>query len=169
MNLNQKIKPADELSKICIDFKKEGKRVVFTNGCFDLLHPGHLHYLMDARRLGDLLIVGVNSDESIRKIKGENRPLTPQQDRLEMLAGLECVDFVTLFDETDPYRLISLLKPNVLVKGGDWGVDRIVGKDLVEKEGGKVVSVPLTPGYSTTRLIERILSRYGSKSSRLEE
>jgi rfaE bifunctional protein nucleotidyltransferase chain/domain len=160
VNLNQKIKPADELSKISFDLKKKGKKVVFTNGCFDLLHPGHLHYLIDAKGMGDVLIVGINSDDSIRKIKGEMRPLTPERDRLEMLAGLECVDFVTSFSEPDPHRLISLIKPDLLVKGGDWGVDQIIGKDIVEKEGGKVVSIPLSPGYSTTKLIEKIVAVY---------
>ncbi|MHB8482477.1 MAG: D-glycero-beta-D-manno-heptose 1-phosphate adenylyltransferase [Nitrospiria bacterium] len=164
MNHNRKIKSDIELSKICADLKKGGKTIVFTNGCFDLLHPGHLHYLLQARQLGDFLIIGINSDASVRKIKGERRPLSPQPDRLEMIAGLECVDYATTFEEPDPYRLISLLKPDVLVKGGDWEVDQIIGKELVEKEGGKVVSIPFTPGYSTTRLIEKIVARYGKEN-----
>jgi rfaE bifunctional protein nucleotidyltransferase chain/domain len=168
VNLNQKIRPAGELSKISLDLKKKGKKIVFTNGCFDLLHPGHLHYLIDAKGMGDILIVGINSDDSIRKIKGEKRPLTPERDRLEMLAGLECVDFVTTFNEPDPYRLISLIKPDLLVKGGDWGVDQIIGKEIVEKEGGKVVSIPLSPGYSTTKLIEKIIARFSSKGKECE-
>lgn len=162
MKLNQKIRPAEELSKIAMELRKKGKTIVFTNGCFDLLHPGHLHYLMEAKEMGDILIVGINSDDSIRKLKGKLRPLTPERDRLEMLSGLECVDFVTSFGEPDPAGLISLIKPHLLVKGGDWGVNQIIGRDIVEKEGGKVVSIALTPGYSTTQLIEKILARYGS-------
>lgn len=162
MNLKQKIKTPDELLEISTNLKKQGKTVVFTNGCFDLLHPGHLHYLIEAKSFGDTLIVAINSDDSIQKIKGDKRPISPEEDRLEMLAGLECVDFVTVFSETDPYRLISLLRPNVLVKGGDWGVENIIGRDIVEEEGGKVISIRLTPGYSTSSLIEKIISRYGS-------
>ncbi len=161
MDLNRKIKSEKELSAVCADLKKRGKTIVFTNGCFDLLHPGHLHYLIKAKQLGDFLMIGINSDESVKKLKGDRRPLSPQHDRLEMLAGLECVDYTTTFDEPDPYRLISLLKPDVLVKGGDWEIEEIIGKDLVEKEGGKVVSIPFTPGYSTTKLIDKIVARCG--------
>jgi rfaE bifunctional protein nucleotidyltransferase chain/domain len=160
--LKNKIKNPAELSKICALEREKGKTIVFTNGCFDLLHLGHLKYLTEARNLGDILIVGINSDDSIRKIKGDKRPLSPETDRLQMLAGLECVNYVTIFSETDPYQLIALLKPNILVKGGDWEIDKIVGKDLVEKEGGKVFAIKLTPGYSTSKLIEKIVARYGS-------
>lgn len=161
MDLELKIKSQAELSKICAELKKNHQTLVFTNGCFDLLHPGHLHYLIKARALGDLLIVGINSDRSVKKLKGENRPLSPEQDRLEILAGLACVDYVTTFDEPDPYQLIALLKPDVLVKGGDWPVDQIIGREIVEQGGGKAVSIPFTPGYSTTKLIEKIISLYG--------
>jgi len=163
--LIEKIKSADELALWLETSRKEGQKVVFTNGCFDLLHPGHLHYLEKARKMGDILVVGINSDESIRRIKGSKRPLTPESDRLQMLAALECVSFVTVFNEPDPLNLILKIKPDVLVKGGDWSVDRIIGKDKVEERGGKVVSISLTPGYSTTALIERIVERYGTGSS----
>ena len=162
MNPEDKIKNSETLAGILAELKHRGKKVVFTNGCFDLLHPGHLHYLGKARALGDLLVVGINSDASVRGLKGEGRPLNPEQDRGLMLAGLTCVDFVTIFPEPEPYRLIHLLKPDVLVKGGDWTPDRINGADLVTLWGGKVFSLPFKPGYSTTKLVEKIVSRYGN-------
>lgn len=161
MKLQEKIKEAPRLSEILAGLKKNGKKVVFTNGCFDILHPGHLFYLNEARALGDLLVVGINNDASVRNLKGEGRPVNPEKDRALMLAGLSCVDFVTFFGEPDPYNLIALLIPDVLVKGGDWTPDRIIGADLVEKEGGKVLSLPFKPGYSTTGLIEKIVAQYG--------
>jgi rfaE bifunctional protein nucleotidyltransferase chain/domain len=161
VDLELKIKSPGALSKICAELKKNRQTLVFTNGCFDLLHPGHLHYLIKAKALGDRLIVGINTDRSVKKLKGKKRPLSPERDRLEMLAGLACVDYVTTFDEPDPYQLIALLRPDVIVKGGDWPVDQIIGRDLVTQGGGKAVSIPFTPGYSTTTLIEKIISRYG--------
>jgi len=137
-------------------WKSEGKKVVFTNGCFDLLHVGHLRYLTEARGLGDRLIVGLNSDASVREIKAPPRPLTPQDQRAEVLAGLEVVDAVVVFDEPDPHRLISLLLPDFLVKGGDWPVEKIIGRDVVEAAGGRVLSIPLTPDISTTAIMDRI-------------
>jgi D-glycero-beta-D-manno-heptose 1-phosphate adenylyltransferase len=136
-----------------------GKVVVFTNGVFDLLHPGHLRYLSQARALGDALIVGVNSDRSARGNKGENRPLTPANERAEILAALACVDRVVLFDEPTPHALIAAVQPDVLVKGADWGEHEIVGRDIVEARGGRVVRVAVEPGYSTTAIIERIRRR----------
>jgi D-beta-D-heptose 7-phosphate kinase/D-beta-D-heptose 1-phosphate adenosyltransferase len=133
-----------------------GHRVVFTNGVFDLLHPGHLRYLRHSRLLGDALIVGVNSDRSVRSIKGPTRPINPDAERAEILAALDCVDAVVIFDEDTPYELISRVKPDVLVKGADWAEEAIVGRELVEARGGRVVRAPLQPGYSTTRIIERI-------------
>ena len=136
--------------------RADGGRVVFTNGVFDLLHPGHLRYLRQSRGLGDLLVVGVNSDRSARAIKGESRPVTPEHERAEMLAALSCVDLVVLFDEDTPYALIARLQPDVLVKGADWPEHAMVGRDIVEARGGRVVRVPFEPGYSTTSIIEKI-------------
>jgi rfaE bifunctional protein nucleotidyltransferase chain/domain len=131
-------------------------RVVFTNGCFDLLHPGHVAYLDEARRLGDRLVIGVNTDASVRRLKGATRPLVPQHDRALVLAGLASVDAVTLFDEDTPLELLCELLPDVLVKGGDYDLDGIVGRDVVEAAGGEVRVIPFLPGYSTTSLLERI-------------
>ena len=139
--------------------RRAGKRVVFTNGCFDLLHPGHVRYLRAARRLGDLLVVAVNSDASVRRLKGPARPLVPQADRCEILAALEMVDYVVVFDEHTPADLIAALRPDVLVKGGDWAPDRIVGADVVRAHGGVVRSLPFARGYSTTALVERVARR----------
>ena len=136
--------------------KAEGKKVVFTNGCFDLLHRGHLHLFREAKKLGDILIVAINNDLSVKKLKGPKRPILPEADRAELIGALEMVDYVTLFDEADPYHLIKELQPNVLVKGGDWTTERIIGGDVVEKEGGRVVAVPYLDGYSTTQMIERM-------------
>jgi D-beta-D-heptose 7-phosphate kinase/D-beta-D-heptose 1-phosphate adenosyltransferase len=131
-------------------------RLVFTNGCFDLLHPGHVHYLDQARRLGDTLVVGVNTDASVRTLKGESRPLVPERDRALVLAGLASVDVVTLFDEDTPRELIAALLPDVLVKGGDYSLDDIVGAQEVRAAGGQVLTIPFLPGYSTTDLIRRL-------------
>jgi D-beta-D-heptose 7-phosphate kinase/D-beta-D-heptose 1-phosphate adenosyltransferase len=136
---------------------RQGRRVVFTNGCFDLLHPGHIRYLQEARRLGDALIVALNSDRSVRELKGETRPILDQNERAEVMAALGCVDYVTIFDESTPREVIAALLPDVLVKGGDWGLDRIVGRDEVEAAGGEVLSLPFVEGCSTTDLIERIV------------
>lgn len=136
--------------------KRNGRRVVFTNGCFDLLHPGHIHCLEQARALGDALVVGINSDASVCALKGRRRPVIPQEERAELLAALACVDYVTVFDAPTPRELIVLLLPDFLVKGGDWGSDEIVGREEVEAAGGRVVSIPVTPGYSTSALLSRI-------------
>jgi D-beta-D-heptose 7-phosphate kinase/D-beta-D-heptose 1-phosphate adenosyltransferase len=133
-----------------------GKTIVFTNGVFDLLHPGHLRYLQHARSLGDALIVGVNSDRSVRANKGEGRPITPEAERAEIVAALSCVDAAVIFDEDTPHDIIAALQPDVLVKGADWAQDAIVGRDVVEARGGRVVRVPVAAGYSTTAMIERI-------------
>ncbi|MBI3783422.1 MAG: D-glycero-beta-D-manno-heptose 1-phosphate adenylyltransferase [Deltaproteobacteria bacterium] len=136
--------------------RRQGKRIVFTNGCFDLLHPGHIRYLRAAKGLGDVLVLGLNSDASVRRLKGLTRPLVPQADRAEVMAALEMVDYVTLFSEDTPYALIKVVRPDVLVKGGDWTPARIAGADLVKANGGKVRSLKFAKGYSTTRLVERI-------------
>jgi D-beta-D-heptose 7-phosphate kinase/D-beta-D-heptose 1-phosphate adenosyltransferase len=139
-------------------WRSAGERIVFTNGVFDLLHRGHVEYLEEARALGDRLVIGVNSDDSVRRIKGPERPLVPAAERAELLAALACVDMAIVFDEDTPERLIRAVRPQVLVKGGDWTPDRIVGREFVESLGGRVVSVPLREGLSTTALIERILA-----------
>ncbi len=136
-----------------------GQKVVFTNGCFDLLHPGHVACLEQARSLGEALVVGVNTDDSMRRLhKGAGRPVTPEADRALMVAALACVDRVVLFGEDTPLELISALTPDVLVKGGDYRIDEIVGREVVEARGGKVLALPLVPGYSTTALIKRLRS-----------
>ncbi len=147
MSLERAIEKVDEL-------KSQGKRVVFTNGCFDLLHPGHTRYLAEARSLGDVLMVAINSDRSVRALKGPSRPVYPENERAEVLAGLEMIDFVTIFDDLTPKALIAQMLPQVLAKGGDWGREAIVGREEVESAGGKVVSIPLREGYSTSALIE---------------
>ncbi|WP_285907978.1 D-glycero-beta-D-manno-heptose 1-phosphate adenylyltransferase [Pseudodesulfovibrio pelocollis] len=134
-----------------------GHRLVFTNGCYDILHPGHVDLLTRARALGDSLVLGLNSDESVQMLgKGGDRPLNPQDDRAFVLAGLACVDFIIVFHESTPLELIKAVRPQVLVKGGDWATETIVGRDVVEQAGGAVHSLPLLPGYSTTSLVERI-------------
>ena len=135
-----------------------GKEVVFTNGVFDLLHPGHVRYLQDARREGDALVVAINSDRSVRAIKGPTRPINSEQDRAEVLAALTCVDAVVVFDEDNPQQIISRLRPDVLVKGADWAADAIIGRDVVEAHGGRVVRVALADGYSTSAIIKKIRS-----------
>ncbi|HVG17802.1 MAG TPA: D-glycero-beta-D-manno-heptose 1-phosphate adenylyltransferase [Blastocatellia bacterium] len=141
--------------------RREGRQVVFTNGCFDLLHPGHVRYLGQARALGDALVVALNSDQSVRALKGEGRPILSQHERAEVMAALEAVDYVTVFDEETPRELIAVLLPDILVKGGDWSIEQIVGREEVEASGGKVVSLPYVEGSSTTDIIERILMRRG--------
>jgi D-beta-D-heptose 7-phosphate kinase/D-beta-D-heptose 1-phosphate adenosyltransferase len=133
-----------------------GERIVFTNGVFDLLHPGHVRYLAEARAHGDVLIVAVNSDRSVRAIKGPARPITSEQERAEVLAALTAVDAVVVFDEDDPHAIISAIQPDVLAKGADWPADRIIGRDVVEARGGQVVRIAFAPGFSTTSMIERI-------------
>jgi D-glycero-beta-D-manno-heptose 1-phosphate adenylyltransferase len=151
-----KVVSQDELVRLTAQDKRHGRRVVFTNGCFDLLHPGHVRCLSQARALGDVLVVAVNSDASVRGNKGLGRPLVPQQDRAEVVAALSSVDYVAIFDEPTPRSLIARLLPDVLVKGADWGRYDIAGREEVEGAGGRVVSIDLAPGYSTTNLLEKI-------------
>ena len=148
----------DAAARLAAGVRARGGRVVFTNGVFDLLHPGHIRYLQDARRLGDALIVGLNSDRSVRANKGPERPITPEAERAEILRALECVDAVAIFDEEIPADIIGRIQPDILVKGSDWGPDNIVGRDTVEARGGRVVRMELSPGYSTTELIRRVRS-----------
>ena len=156
-----KIQPIDKIKDLVIERKRRGEKIVFTNGCFDLLHIGHTRYLWQARSCGDCLLIGLNSDRSIRAIKGQMRPIIPQEQRAELLAALECVDLVVIFDEPDPLGLIRLVQPDILVKGADWGYDQIIGREVVEAEGGRVVRIPLVPGVSTTAIINLIRTRFG--------
>ena len=156
--MKKKVLSPAEAVALVEHLRHDGKDVVFTNGVFDLLHPGHIRYLQDARNQGDALIVGVNSDQSVRAIKGPARPITPEDERAEVLAALRCVDAVVVFDEETPARIIARLQPDVLVKGADWALDDIIGRDTVETRGGRVVRVPLAEGYSTSAIIEKIRS-----------
>ncbi|MBN1842049.1 MAG: D-glycero-beta-D-manno-heptose 1-phosphate adenylyltransferase [Deltaproteobacteria bacterium] len=156
--MGEKIIKRQELAENVQALKRAGKTIVFTNGCFDLLHIGHVRYLKSAKGEGDVLLVGLNSDRSVRQIKGPARPIVSENERAEVLASLACVDFVTFFDEPDPLATIRVLMPDVLVKGADWEKDAIVGKDVVEANGGRVVRIPVTEGASTSRIIEKILA-----------
>ena len=154
-----KMKQRQELAALLQSHRQAGKRIVFTNGCFDLMHMGHTRYLQAAKDLGDLLVVAVNSDESVRSLnKAPDRPIVPEAQRAEVVAALGSVDYVILFNEPDPQSLIAALQPDVLVKGGDWALERIVGREIVEARGGVVRTIPLIPGVSTTSLIQRIRS-----------
>ena len=155
-----KIKSLDGARDKCNHIKGSGKRVVFTNGCFDILHPGHTRYLCSARKLGDFLVVALNSDNSVRMIKGPKRPILGEQTRAELVAALECVDLVLIFDEDNPLRVISDLLPDILVKGGDWAEDEIIGAHVVKKRGGEVKRIPFVTGFSTTGIITKIVGLY---------
>jgi D-beta-D-heptose 7-phosphate kinase/D-beta-D-heptose 1-phosphate adenosyltransferase len=158
-SMQTKVTSRDELASLLAEHRRQGRRIVFTNGCFDLMHIGHTRYLQAARNLGDLLVVGVNSDRSVRSLnKGTDRPIVPEAQRAEILAALACVDYVVIFPEPDPGSLIATLQPDILVKGGDWPADRIVGRETVEARGGLVQTIPLVPGVSTTTLVQRIRS-----------
>ena len=145
-----------EAIELAEHLRAAGKTIVFTNGVFDLLHVGHLRYLQQARALGDALLVGINSDRSVRAIKGADRPITPEAERAEILAALGCVDGVVVFDEDTPHAVIGVLQPDILVKGADWAADAIVGRDIVEARGGRVVRIAIEPGHSTSALVENI-------------
>jgi rfaE bifunctional protein nucleotidyltransferase chain/domain len=146
----------EEIVRFVTNLRSQGRQVVFTNGVFDLLHPGHVRYLQQARALGGALVVGVNADSSVRRNKGPERPLNPERERAELLAALVCVDAVVIFDEDTPADIIRLVQPDVLVKGADWPSDQIVGRDTVEARGGRVVRIPVEQGHSTTTIVERI-------------
>ena len=147
---------ADELANQVKDWRSSGKKIVFTNGCFDVLHRGHIEYLAQASDMGDILIIGLNTDNSVKRLKGESRPVNDQHARSLLLAALSFVDAVTLFDEDTPFNLIKTIMPDILVKGGDYKKEDIVGHDIVKANGGKVITIPLTEGYSTTGMIERM-------------
>ncbi len=146
----------DEAAALAAAERRGGRRVVFTNGVFDLVHPGHVRYLAAARREGDVLIVGVNSDRSVRANKGPGRPIVPAAERAEILAALACVDAVVVFDEDTPAGIVARIEPDVLVKGADWAADAIVGRDIVESRGGRVVRIPIEPGWSTAAMVDKI-------------
>ncbi len=156
----QKIFSQEKLAERLARLRPQGKRIVFTNGCFDLLHSGHISLLAQAKTFGDILVVGVNTDASVKRLKGDKRPILDQASRLALLAALAVVDYITLFEEDTPLALIRRLQPHVLVKGGDWSPEAIVGKEIVEHAGGRVVAVRHLDGFSTTHLIERILVAY---------
>ena len=155
-----RISSADEAAEFAAGIRARGGRVVFTNGVFDLLHPGHVRYLQDARALGDALIVALNSDRSVRSNKGRDRPVNPERERAELLLALVSVDAAVIFDEETPHAIISRIQPDILVKGADWGEHDIVGRDVVEARGGRVVRLDLSPGHSTTELIRRARNSY---------
>ena len=163
--MRSKIKTAAELRPLLAILRGTGKKIVFTNGCFDIIHTGHTRYLAKAKSLGDVLVVAVKSDSSVSLIKGDKRPINPENDRMEALSALESVDFVTLFAEPDPYNIIAQLQPDVLVKGGDWPVEKIIGRDIVEARGGRVVNLPYIEGQSTTGIIDKILRTYGCEGT----
>ena len=159
-NPTGKIVSRARLAAISRRMARQGQRLVFTNGCFDLMHPGHVRLLQRARRLGEALAVGLNSDKSVRSLKGPLRPILNQKDRAEILAALECVDFVVVFPEPTPEQIIRTVRPRVLVKGGDWNPSSIVGRATVEADGGEVRVIPLQKGFSTTAILKRILARH---------
>lgn len=159
-NRSPKLQSLDAIALLRKELSLSNKRLVFTNGCFDILHVGHVRYLNRARALGDVLVVAVNSDHSVRAIKGPSRPVVPEKERVEVLAALECVDYVFLFDDLTPGKIIEAVLPDVLVKGSDWEPEEIVGRDIVESNGGTVVAVPIVDGASTTGIIQSIVDRF---------
>jgi D-beta-D-heptose 7-phosphate kinase/D-beta-D-heptose 1-phosphate adenosyltransferase len=159
--MRSKILKLSDLVRALEGFRKAGKRIVFTNGCFDILHVGHVRYLAAARSKGDALVLGLNSDASVKSIKPDNRPIVSQDHRAEVLAGFACVDYITIFDEPDPLALIQAIKPDVLVKGADWEEAEIIGSDVVKSYGGNVVRIEVVPDISTSEIIHRILKFYG--------
>jgi D-beta-D-heptose 7-phosphate kinase/D-beta-D-heptose 1-phosphate adenosyltransferase len=158
-----KIKTIAALQKLLPRLKKQGKKIVFTNGCFDILHYGHVHYLEKAKKKGDILVVALNSDASVRRLKGAERPIVPERDRARVLAALESVDYVVLFNEDTPLAVLHALKPDILVKGADWSKDKIVGADFILSYGGEVTTIKLAKGRSTTNILNKIESAIGKK------
>ena len=161
--MKEKITDLTVLTKLVSEHKSEGKKVVFTNGCYDLLHIGHIQCFQESKALGDILIVALNSDRSIHTLKGPSRPIIPEEERAEIIAAMENVDYVILFDQEDPLEVIATIKPDILVKGGDWSIDTIVGRDVVESYGGTVLALPMIPDVSTSRIIEDIVAHASLK------
>lgn len=164
-HIAEKIKEIDPALELIQQWQTDGQRIVFTNGCFDLLHYGHLHYLASAKQLGDRLVIGLNSDQSVKNLKGPRRPIKAEMDRAMQLAALEFVDMVTVFDEETPFTMIQKIKPQLLVKGGDWLPEQIVGSDIVLADGGAVHSLPFLKGYSTTQIESQIIDIYLKQKS----
>ncbi len=160
---NKKLKTTGQIVQIVEELRKRSKKTIFTNGCFDILHVGHIRYLQLAKSLGDYLIIGLNSDTSVRRLKGAERPINNQEDRAFLLSALDVVDYIIVFEEDTPYNLIKKIKPDILVKGGDWAADQIVGSDIVKVSGGQVISLPFFNGYSTTGTIERLTQYINEK------
>lgn len=160
----EKVLTLNKLTERLKTLRSRGKKVVFTNGCFDIIHAGHVRYLKKARSLGDILVVGLNSDTSIKGLKGESRPIVPQRERAEVLSALEAVDFIVLFSQPTPVRLIDAISPDVLAKGADWAASNIAGADIVRKRGGRVARISLVKGRSTTNIIKRILELHKGRS-----
>jgi len=163
--MESKILKLEDLIITLKSLQKSGKRIVFTNGCFDILHVGHVRYLTEARAKGDVLVLGLNSDASVKSIKSDSRPVVNQNQRAEVLAGLACVDYITIFDEPDPLALIQAIKPDILVKGADWEEAKIIGTDVVKSYGGEVVRIKLVPDISTSGIIRKILKLYGTETA----
>jgi D-beta-D-heptose 7-phosphate kinase / D-beta-D-heptose 1-phosphate adenosyltransferase len=160
----QKLKTLEQIVAMREGFKARRQKLVFSNGCFDILHVGHVRYLNEARALGDALVVALNSDASVRTIKGDSRPIVPETERAEVLAALACVDYVFLFDDPTPQRIIEAIVPDILVKGADWSPSAIVGRSVVEAAGGRVCNIPLVGGFSTSDIISKVLQRFGCES-----
>jgi D-beta-D-heptose 7-phosphate kinase/D-beta-D-heptose 1-phosphate adenosyltransferase len=160
MDVSSKVITVENLTPLLVEARKSGRKIVFTNGCFDILHVGHVRYMAAAKSEGDLLVVGLNSDSSVRSIKGSKRPIFLQQHRAEVLASLVFIDYVVLFDAPDPMKLIQKLKPDILVKGEDWAEEYIIGADFVKSYGGRVARISLVPDVSTSNLIQKILELY---------
>ena len=157
LNIEQKIVSRDFFKENAL--KLHDQKIVFTNGCFDVLHFGHVHYLLEAKKLGDILVIGVNDDKSVRRLKGPSRPINGEKERTFVLAALACVDYVTLFEEDTPENLIKAVRPDVLVKGGDYHLDQIVGADFVKENGGIVTTIPFVEGFSSTKIIEQLKTK----------
>lgn len=160
---SEKLKSLSALAAEVKKHKAQGKKIAFTNGCFDLIHIGHIRYLKEAKKLADILIVAINSDKSVGKIKGKGRPIIPEGERAELLSGFEFVDYIVIFNELDPIKTIEAIVPDVLVKGGDWSIDKVLGRDIVEGHGGKVVTIQTVKGHSTSALIDSIWKKYGNR------
>ena len=163
-----KIYSKEKLAERLDRHRNRGESIVFTNGCFDILHVGHTRYLREAKKMGDVLVVALNSDSSVRAIKGEQRPLVPENERADVVASLESVDYVTVFDQSTPLELIEYLKPDILVKGGDWAEKDVIGRESVRRRGGKVVIIPEIEGVSTTNIIEKVISTVTAQANRLK-
>lgn len=160
VTMYKKVQNLSRLKKITAHLKRDGRRVAFTNGCFDILHAGHIKYLQAAKKTADILIVAVNSDNSVKRLKGKNRPITPLKQRMEILSALEPIDFVISFSAATPYKLIKALRPDILIKGGDWKPQDIVGRDIVESYGGRAINIVYIKGISTTEFIKKIAKRF---------